>query len=637
MGLRGKLEGKALKGKINKLVELRGYSAYEVAALNGFEGTAEEWLSSLEGKPGKDGTDGEPGVNGITPHIGNNGNWFIGETDTGMPSRGEDGQDGHDGYTPVKVTVTQQSDGTYTAEDWTAAKILDAHNTGHTVYCQWGNRVLALLVAAKPFCAFGCVHSENVYTVTITAATVTVTTTPLTSGGSGSGEDGITPHIGANGNWFIGETDTGMPSRGEAGPTGAQGEKGEPGPQGIQGEQGPKGDPGSAGADGAKGEKGDKGDTGPQGEKGDAFTYSDFTAEQLASLKGEKGDKGDTGAQGPKGDTGAAGEKGEQGIQGEPGAKGDKGDKGDTGSQGPAGTAGKDGSNGKDGTSVTIKSVSESTADGGGNVVTFSDGKTLTVKNGSKGSKGDKGDKGDTGPKGDTGADGPQGPTGATGADGKTPVKGTDYWTQADQEAIVQQVITALGTPVFGRVDEGNNIILTGELIDGTYTLKYEDAEGNVIEIGTLTQGGTSYTNLANPNSTDWLTNQRLNSSGAVVDTTPAITTNYIPLKLNDYVRIRGLNIWHQGTSDGNATTWFYDENKNRVASTAPVTAPSYYPKDNDGNGHAFNVSNSSTHKLTVLEGYSASDIRYARFVGKLYDGFTADDVIITVNQEITE
>lgn len=61
---------------------------------------------------------------------------------------------------------------------------------------------------------------------------------------------------------------------------------------------------------------------------------------------------------------------------------------------------GANGSDGKDGTSVTVKSVSESTADGGSNVVTFSDGKTLTVKNGGKGSTGDKGDKGDTGPQG---------------------------------------------------------------------------------------------------------------------------------------------------------------------------------------------------------------------------------------------
>lgn len=57
------------------------------------------------------------------------------------------------------------------------------------------------------------------------------------------------------------------------------------------------------------------------------------------------------------------------------------------------------------------------------------------------------------------------------------------------QDDIVQQVIAALGTPVFGRVDADNNIILTGELVDGTYTIKYEDAEGNVTEIGGLTRG----------------------------------------------------------------------------------------------------------------------------------------------------
>lgn len=42
-----------------------------------------------------------------------------------------------------------------------------------------------------------------------------------------------------------------------------------------------------------------------------------------------------------------------------------------------------------DGTSVTITNISESTEDGGSNVVTFSDGNTMSVKNGSKGSEGD--------------------------------------------------------------------------------------------------------------------------------------------------------------------------------------------------------------------------------------------------------
>lgn len=52
---------------------------------------------------------------------------------------------------------------------------------------------------------------------------------------------------------------------------------------------------------------------------------------------------------------------------------------------------GSTGAAGKDGTSVTVKSVSESSADGGSNVVTFSDGKTVTIKNGSKGSTGSNG------------------------------------------------------------------------------------------------------------------------------------------------------------------------------------------------------------------------------------------------------
>ena len=60
------------------------------------------------------------------------------------------------------------------------------------------------------------------------------------------GSNGKTPFIGENGNWWIGETDTGVKAAGT---------------DGIKGEKGDQGE---------KGEKGDKGDTGAQGEKGDA-------------------------------------------------------------------------------------------------------------------------------------------------------------------------------------------------------------------------------------------------------------------------------------------------------------------------------------------------------------------------------
>ena len=46
------------------------------------------------GLMGEQGANGQPGADGTTPHIGENGNWFIGDTDTGVPARGEGGGSG---------------------------------------------------------------------------------------------------------------------------------------------------------------------------------------------------------------------------------------------------------------------------------------------------------------------------------------------------------------------------------------------------------------------------------------------------------------------------------------------------------------------------------------------------------------
>ena len=68
MGLEGKAQANILRGKITPLYELRGYSAYEVAVINGYKGTEEEWLDSLHGGP--KGAKGDPGEDGYTPQIG---------------------------------------------------------------------------------------------------------------------------------------------------------------------------------------------------------------------------------------------------------------------------------------------------------------------------------------------------------------------------------------------------------------------------------------------------------------------------------------------------------------------------------------------------------------------------------------
>ena len=42
------------------------------------------------------------------------------------------------------------------------------------------------------------------------------------------------------------------------------------------------------------------------------------------------------------------------------------------------------------------------------------------------------------------GNQGPQGEQGPAGKDGHTPVKGTDYWTEADKQEIINSVLAAL-------------------------------------------------------------------------------------------------------------------------------------------------------------------------------------------------
>ena len=191
----------------------------------------------------------------------------------------------------------------------------------------------------------------------------------------------------------------------------------------------------------------------------------------VADLKGAKGDKGepggkgDTGSQGAKGDTGATGP---QGPKGDPGEKGDPGATGPAGPQGPAGVPGKDGAPGKDGVdgkpgAAGTDGITPHIGDNGnwyiGSTDTGKPSRGATGTPGKDGAKGDPGTPGAAGPAGAPGKDGAPGAQGAQGekgdkgdpgTPGKTPVRGTDYWTAADKQEIVNSVIAALpdGTEV---------------------------------------------------------------------------------------------------------------------------------------------------------------------------------------------
>jgi hypothetical protein len=58
--------------------------------------------------------------------------------------------------------------------------------------------------------------------------------------------------------------------------------------------------------------------------------------------------------------------------------------------------------------------------------------------------KGQNGEKGETGEQGEKGQDGTNGTNGKNGTDGYTPVKGKDYYTEADKKEMVNLVLEAL-------------------------------------------------------------------------------------------------------------------------------------------------------------------------------------------------
>ena len=130
---------------------------------------------------------GSDGKDGITPTIGKNGNWYLGSTDTGKPSRGADGTPG--------ATGAPGKDGAPGADGKDGITPTIGKN---------GNWYLGSTDTGKPSRGAG--------------GTPGAAGAPGKDGAPGAdGKDGITPAIGENGNWYLGSSDTGKPSRGADG------------------------------------------------------------------------------------------------------------------------------------------------------------------------------------------------------------------------------------------------------------------------------------------------------------------------------------------------------------------------------------------------------------------------------------
>lgn len=140
---------------------------------------------------------GEDGGQGQTPHIGSNGNWWIGTEDTGVKAKGEDG------VTPV-IGIKQDVNGIYY---WTQ-KIGDGESTW--ILDSKGEKIKATGEDGQA--------GETPYIGSNGNWWIGTRDTGVKATGE-EGQNGLTPSIGNNGNWWIGTEDTGIKAKGENGIT----------------------------------------------------------------------------------------------------------------------------------------------------------------------------------------------------------------------------------------------------------------------------------------------------------------------------------------------------------------------------------------------------------------------------------
>lgn len=443
-----------------------GLSAYQVWLNNGHSGTEDDFFNYLKGAKGDRGPVGPKGADGEEGPQGIQGN--TGATGPQGPI-GPAGKNFNIRKTFESVSAMEASKGAgFTDGDFTmiASNVSDPDNS--KLYVWDGSKFVYISDLSGAQGIQGPQGIQGIQGI--------------------QGKQGLTGPQGPKGD----KGDTG--ATGPQGPIGLQGpqgiqgpkgDKGEQGPAGIQGPTGPvgptgpKGETGATGSTGPKGNTGDRGPQGIQGPKGDKgdtgsnFYYSTYEASAnqdtlywtdlhptanpprvgehiitpsgkvyeinkvhldtspktygigglIANIHGIKGDTGPQGPIGPKGNTGDRGPQGPQGV------------KGDTGSQGPKGDRGL---------SIWFNKYARGGNLGGqywsdlyntkvgfgpqvGDLVIQSNGMITQVT--AVNANGDASTGGGTFSMGDV----------IGNMQGHTPVRGTDYWTDADKQSIYDE------------------------------------------------------------------------------------------------------------------------------------------------------------------------------------------------------
>ena len=249
----------------------------DLVALTELRGAAGE--AGKDGADGENGTDGKNGINGTNGKDGINGVDGKDGVDGKAGANGKDGingVDGKDGINGKSIEVqraTEYIQWRYEGDEWqNLVAIADITGPAGQKGADGANGKTPEFRVSENTLQWRYVGDEiwlNLYDLSVSkgldgrdGADGKDGTNGINGQDGRNGADGNTPFIGENGNWWIGDIDTGVKAAGIDGTDGVDGTDGD------KGDKGDKGDPGEKGDKGEKGEKGDKGDKGDKGQNG---------------------------------------------------------------------------------------------------------------------------------------------------------------------------------------------------------------------------------------------------------------------------------------------------------------------------------------------------------------------------------
>lgn len=220
----------------------------------------------------------------------------------------------------------------------------------------------------------------------------------------------------------------------------------------------------------------------------------------------------------------------------------------------------------------------------------------------------------------------------------------------ADGNVTLTDMPSGTSGDVIGMIDANNNIVITGDLADGTYVFKYENADGTYAEIGSLVVGGAKYTNVlplaqeyastapyvGSDGSIGYGNNMRFSSSSAsatyMKEQTGVDTTAMIPVKRGDVLRFKNCNfkVTPSNTSYGSVTALF---TASKALATGSNSAYNHlqnrFPMVVDGDEYV---------QMTIepLSSWTNVDADTWAYIMISTDGLD-ETSIITINEEITD